>query len=193
MRPLKALHLTAPRLAAPALVIALLFAAFACSPGPAALAEREMQRLLGDDARAVKVRIDGTKATLAGSVQNRSTRVISEQIALARPGIESVDNQLAVPERQPLERMYMDSVDNGLLFRVEFFLLRRVGPAAIKDLEARAVEGIVSLRGPVSSESVRKAIVETTTEVEDVRKVIDLMRVAAPNEEKPADKPAAPM
>ena len=175
------------------LAAALATAATSCAPSPATLAERELERLLGDDAKTVDVSIDGSKATLTGAVQNRSTRTISEEITLAQPGIESVDNKVTVPERQPLERMYMVSVDNGMLMRVEFVLLRSVGPSAIKALQARAVDGIVSFRGPVPSEAVRRAIVTTTYGVEDVRNVIDLMTVSGARAgEQPAKAPTSP-
>jgi len=103
-----------------------------------------------------------------------------------------VTNLLKAPERQPLERMYMEYVDNNLLFQVEFFVLRRVGGGAVKDLTVHAVEGTVSLRGPVASEELRKSIVKAVSEVPDVRKVVDLMTVAGGSAKPGPAKPAAP-
>ncbi|MGK2858373.1 MAG: BON domain-containing protein [Thermoanaerobaculia bacterium] len=171
---------------------ALVLTATGCAPRPADLAEGEIERLLGDDARTVAVTIDGTGATLRGAVRDRSTKTLSAEIVLAQPGIESVDNQLTLPERQPLERMYMESVDDGMLFRVDALLLRKVGPAAVKDLAIYAVDGVVSLRGPVPSDDVRRSIVETASGVEDVRKVIDLMRTVASEGNNPSEAPSTP-
>jgi len=172
-------------------VLAALLASSACAPSAGSLVERELVKQLGADAKTVKVKLDGTTATLSGAVRERSTRVLSAEVALAQPGVATVNNQLKAPERKPLERMYMEYVDNNLLFQVEFFVLRRVGGAAVKDLTVHAVEGTVSLRGPVASEELRKTIVKTVSEVEDVRKVVDLMTVADERAKRGSAKPQA--
>jgi len=187
------LSITGHRAAAVLLcVLAALFAVSACAPDAGSLVERELVKQLGDDAKTVEVKLEGATATLSGAVHDRSTLVLSPEVALAQPGITTVTNQLKAPERQPLERMYMEYVDNNLLFQVELFVLRRVGGGAVKDLTVHAVEGVVSLRGPVASDDLRKVIAKTVSEVDGVRKVVDLMTVAAaPAKPEPA-KPATP-
>lgn len=164
-----------------AIASALVSVVTGCANPRETQAEREIRRHLGDDARTVEVSIEADRAVLTGAVRNRSSRTLSEEIVLAQPGIAAVDNRVAVAERQAMERMYMDEFDKAMLMRVEFVLLRTVGPRSIKALQARATDGIVSFRGPVPSEEVRRTILDTTAKVEDVRAVIDLMTVAAPD------------
>ncbi len=166
------------RLHAAALVAAALLALAACKPNPGIDAEKAIRSYLGDDAKTVKVSIANGQATLSGAVALRSTRRIAPEIALTLPGIGSVDNQITVPERQKLESMYMDAVDAALESNVEQLLLRSVGPGVVSQLHLVAMEGIVSVRGQVADPEIHRRIVEVVGNMDDVRKIVDLLHVA---------------
>jgi len=166
-----------PALSSLVLLVALLAA---CSQDPTAVAKRKLQTAFGDDAKQIEVRIDGSKATLTGSVSQRSTQELSEEVARSIPGVTSVDNRITGPSSQGLGKLRDEAVDAALEMSVKGALVADVGSNVADALEVEAADGVVSLRGRVKESSVRSRAIEIAGRVGGVRKVIDLVEVGEP-------------
>jgi len=132
---------------------------------------------LGDDARGIRVTVVKTKATLTGEVKRRSTEELSEEVALAYPGIARVENEIDLAQSESVEDTVGGELSDGKLeSMVKGVLIDELGRRGFS-LEVEAVEGVVSLRGTVPDEARRKLALETTKKVDGVKQVIDLISV----------------
>ncbi|MFA6957693.1 MAG: BON domain-containing protein [Thermoanaerobaculia bacterium] len=154
--------------------------AAACANDPASQTTRKLRSAFGDDAKQIEVRIDGSRATLTGTVSQRSTQELSEEVARSIPGVTSVDNRITGPSSRGLGKLRDEAVDAALELSVKGALVADVGSNVADALEAEAADGVVSLRGRVSESSVHRHAVEIAGRVEGVRRVIDLVEVGEP-------------
>lgn len=163
------------------LTASLLFTALltACSQEPGAVAQRKMRSAFGDDAKQIEVKIEGSTATLTGTVTERSTQELAEEVARSIPGVTSVNNQLAGPQARGLDKLRTEAMDAALEMSVKGALVRDAGASVADALEIEAADGAVSLRGIVSDGSTRTRALEVAARVEGVRKVVDLIELTA--------------
>lgn len=163
------------------LTASLLFTAMltACSQEPGAVAHRKMRSAFGEDAKQIEVKIEGSTATLTGTVSERSTQELAEEVARSIPGVTAVNNQLAGPRAQGLDKLRTEVADAALEMSVKGALARDAGASVADALEIEAADGVVSLRGAVNDGNTRSRALEVATRVEGVRKVVDLIEVAA--------------
>jgi osmotically-inducible protein OsmY len=151
----------------------------ACSQEPVAVAQRKMQSAFGEDAKQIEVKIEGSTATLTGTVSERSTQELSEEVARSIPGVTSVNNRITGPEARGLDKLRTEALDAALEMAVKGALVRDAGSAVAEALEIEAADGVVSLRGTVSTGESRDSALAAAGRVEGVRKVIDLVEVSA--------------
>ena len=158
------------------LLIAMLTA---CSQEPGAVAQRKMDSAFGEDAKQIQVKIEGSTATLTGTVSERSTQELAEEVARSIPGVTSVNNQLTGPRAQGLDKLRTEALDAALEMSVKGALVRDAGASVADALEIEAADGVVSLRGTVSTGDSRNSALATAGRVDGVRKVVDLVEVSA--------------
>jgi len=164
-----------------ALIIALTVTlTTACADDPASQTTRKLRSAFGDDAKQIEVLVDGSKATLTGTVSQRSTQELSEEVARSVPGVTSVDNRITGPSSHGLGKLRDEAVDAALEMSVKGALVADVGSNVADALEVEAADGVVSLRGRVKESSVRSRAVEIAGRVDGARKVIDLVEVGEP-------------
>jgi hyperosmotically inducible protein len=132
---------------------------------------------LGDDALPIAVRAAGSTVLLAGVVQKRSTAELAKEVALSADGVKDVKDDLkeASPDN-PFKRAGKGMKDVGLESLVKNRILVHAGKSAFK-VEVEAVDGVVSIRGTVSPETV-DAVLRTARETKGVKKVVDLLQVS---------------
>jgi osmotically-inducible protein OsmY len=170
----------AMKIRAATLVALLTVLSAGCSNDPAAVTSRKLRQAFGDDAKGIEVRIDGSKATLTGSVSQRSTQELSEEVARSVPGVTSVDNRITGPSSRGLGKLRDEALDAALELSVKGALVADAGSNVADALEVETADGVVSLRGRVKESSARSRAVEAAGRVEGVRKVIDLVEVGEP-------------
>jgi osmotically-inducible protein OsmY len=133
---------------------------------------------LGDDARGITVTVVKTRATLTGEVKRRCTEELSEEVALAYPGITRVKNDIELERSETMEEAVGGEVGDGALeSMVKGLLLDELGRRGFS-IEVEAVDGVVSLRGTVPDEARHKLALETAKKADGVKQVIDLVSVA---------------
>lgn len=159
----------------------LLFTAMltACSQEPGAVAQRKMRSSFGGDAKQIEVKIEGSNATLTGTVSERSTQELAEEVARSIPGVTSVNNRLVGPEARGLDKLRTEAMDAALEMAVKGALASEAGSSVAQALEVEAADGAVSLRGTVSDGGAHTRALDVAGRVEGVRKVVDLVEVAA--------------
>ena len=144
----------------------------------AALA-RLLEKKLGEDAEAIRVTIDGSKAILTGEVRTRAVQELAEEVALFLDGVGSVENKVTARADPRLCKGLLrnEATDSDLELTVKMQLRAEIGIHAEK-IEVEAVEGWVSLRGVAPEKARRDIALETAARVKGVKQVIDLLRVA---------------
>ena len=160
----------------PFLLIAMLTA---CSQEPGTVAQRKMKSAFGEDAKQIEVKIEGSTATLTGTVSERSTQELAEEVARSIPGVTSVNNQLTGPQAQGLDKLRTEALDAALEMTVKGALVRDSGASVADALEIEAADGVVSLRGTVSTSDSRNSALGVAGRVDGVRKVVDLVEVSS--------------
>jgi len=157
------------------IISAIVAAAVAgCADDPATRISAKLLRWFGSDAKNITVKVDGSTATLTGTVSERATQELSEEVALSVEGITSVDNQVSGPKPGMIEKLRVEAVDASLEAAVKSALGRSAGTDVAHALEVEACDGVVSLRGSVASRDSAKSAVQAAEGVEGGRKVIDL-------------------
>lgn len=160
------------------LLALLVIAIAACSNDPASVTGRKLRSAFGDDAKGIEVRVEGSAATLTGTVGERSTAELAEEVAKSVPGITSVDNRISGPKSSGLARLGDEASDAALEIAVKAALVREARSDAAQALEIEACDGVVSLRGTVADRSASKKVVEVASAVGGVTRVIDLVDTA---------------
>jgi osmotically-inducible protein OsmY len=194
-----------PRPAAPTVlaIIAVLALAAACArPAPrtpadgpgvgdrvaeALLVETVRAKLLdklGTDALGIEVDAAGDRVQLSGTVAERATQELAEEVAASVLGVRRVANRIALELRRdrpgPVGRATAESErelrDAALESRVKSALLSELGRYAL-EIEVEAVDGAVSLRGWVPDAARERLALDTARGIRGVDRVVDLIRV----------------
>ena len=130
----------------------------------------------------VGVRSENGVVTLTGRVADREQRALAEETVRGLPGVVTVDNQLAVAEREAARG------DGWIALQIRGVLLvRRSVSARHTDVSVR--DGVVTLTGIAHSEQQRWLTESCAREVQGVKSVINQLRVVSAGAELKA--PAA--
>jgi len=131
---------------------------------------------LGPDAQTIQVTAVGSRIFLTGVVEQRATRDLADEVALASPGVSSSRNRVQARQgdRHFLDWLRDEGRDTMLEIRVKH-ALQREGLEFARALEVEAVDGVVSLRGQLESADRKHLAVELAGKVEGVKKVLDLV------------------
>ncbi len=133
---------------------------------------------LGGDGLHIDIDLAGSKATLRGEVEKKSSRDLAKEVALSVSGVTEVDSQLRVNpghRRSTGKAVEADIKDTALEIKVKHELLTEIGKNALK-IEVEASDGVVSLRGTVPSSEVEKLAVQKAEHAGGVKKVINLLK-----------------
>jgi len=138
---------------------------------------------LGKEALAIEVEAAGQTVILSGTVRERVSVMVAEQVARAVPGVEAVKNLLKWqkrPEQGPLTRGLGEAeqrvADQLLEGRVKLRLLSELGKTALS-VKVEASSGVVVLAGTVPDEARKKLARSLAESTPGVRQVHDLLRV----------------
>lgn len=136
----------------------------------------------GEDGKSIKVtEFEGT-VTFIGRVKERATQELAEEVALYFPEVKKVKNELKSEDDRGLGKGQLkdESKDAKLESSVKSALAAEIGAYA-KDVEIEAADGAVSIRGTLPDEQRMKYALDAAKKVDGVKKVVDLIRVAAKN------------
>jgi osmotically-inducible protein OsmY len=139
---------------------------------------------LGTDALGVEIAAAGDRVRLSGTVAERSTQELAEEVAASVHGVRRVDNRIALELRRDrpgavgrataeAEREVRDA---ALESQVKSDLLGELGRYAL-EIEVEAADGVVSLRGWVPDAARERLALATARDVRGVERVIDLIRI----------------
>lgn len=138
---------------------------------------------LGTDGLRVGVDVAGSKVTLTGEVEKRSTEELAKEVALGVDGVSSVDNRLTVAKsdgKTPVAATVADAerevADAALETRVKVRLVGEIGRYGLR-IEVEATDGVVSLRGKVPDTERERLALAAARAVDGVKKVVDLLDV----------------
>lgn len=143
---------------------------------------------LGAGAFGIDVEAVGDTVVLTGTVKERSTQELAEEVALAVDGVRSVRNkvELEKPEASETDTPIAEGVSKGvskaehevrdavLEVRVKKRLIEEIGRHALS-IEVEAVDGKVTLRGRVPDRERERLALRTARKTRGVDKVIDLL------------------
>jgi len=139
---------------------------------------------LGKEALAIEVEAAGHTVILSGTVRERASVMVAEQVARAVPGVEAVKNLLKWQGRagegalgRGLAEAEQRVADQLLEARVKLRLLGELGKTALS-MEVEASSGVVVLAGTVPDETRKKLARSLVESTPGVREVHDLLRVA---------------
>lgn len=140
-----------------------------------------LQHLKGE-AMAIEVEAMEGRVILSGTVEERATLMVAEEVAGSLQGVVKVVNRLqwtpATGKRpskfEEVQQLFQDQLLEG---RVKVRLLEELGRSAF-GIEVEARSSVVVLSGRVDSPAKRKLAVEVAASTPGVRKVHDLLRVA---------------
>jgi osmotically-inducible protein OsmY len=159
-------------------LVAFSFGAFAADDAAtrSAIAKSLVQKL-GDGAKPIAVAYADGKAMLTGRVESRAVQELAEEVALAVPGVKSVENDIeAAKERGIAQGKLMDEGgDMALESSVKTRLGEEIGKYAA-DVGVEACDGWVSIRGTLDATR-KKLAIDAVSSMKDVKKLIDLISV----------------
>lgn len=171
---------------------ALVCVLFVMAAWPAAAAEdpTETRRLenrirqtlidrLGEDARPIQVAINGKKAFLTGTVDERVTQELAKEVVLSFSEVVGVTNRIEARKERRLDQgqAFEEGTDTELEIRVRRAVAAALG-AQSKSLRIEVVDGVVSLRGILPDVERKVLALATAKGVENVRDILDLIRTA---------------
>ncbi|MFQ6576247.1 BON domain-containing protein [Pseudomonas sp. UM16] len=180
-----------PLAIAAAVFLLLPVATFAAEPVPSNLQQARQEgalqtalalnRLLNPF--KIEVRVQGATAHLQGQVENEVERELAEQVALATLGIEKVQNDLQVNAElveQALERRaYAQRLEDATLAAIIRARLLWSTHTQAAPIEVESREGVVTLRGQVSSAEAKELAGVLATSTEGVFLVNNLISLNA--------------
>jgi hyperosmotically inducible periplasmic protein len=152
-----------------------------------------MLEQLGEDALRIETRVSGDKAVLTGSVSERSSQELAEEIALSVDGIDRVSNKISHQgaggraqaggkrsTREVVEDAAQDAgdevLDAALEARVGIELLEELGRHAFS-IEVESTDGVVSLGGRLPDQLRKDLAIATAEKTPGVRKVLNLLKI----------------
>lgn len=133
---------------------------------------------LGPDAKTIRVVIDGTKVRLFGTVAERSTQELAEEVVLSARGDCDISNDLKAENEKSLfgGKTIQEGEDTALEMSVKSKLGDELGDYD-KVIEVETVDGVVSLRGELPDEARHGFALKAARSVDGVKKVIDLIKI----------------
>lgn len=134
---------------------------------------------LGEDARPIQVAINGKKAFLTGTVDERVTQGLAKEVVLSFHEVSGVTNRIEARKAKRLDegQAFDEGTDAELAFRVRRAVAAALGPQS-KSLQIEVVDSVVSLRGTLPDVDRKVLALATAKDVEKVRDVLDLIRTA---------------
>jgi osmotically-inducible protein OsmY len=150
------------------------------SPEVSRLETRIRQTLvdrLGEDARTIQVAINGKKAFLSGTVEERVTQELAKEVVLSFDEITGATNRIEARKTPRLSegQAFIEGQDVELEFKVRRAVSDALGPLA-KALQIEVVDGVVSLRGTLPDIERKVLALATAKAVGNVRDILDLIR-----------------
>jgi osmotically-inducible protein OsmY len=139
----------------------------------------------GHKAIPIAVTMDRTTCILTGDVESAVVQELAQEVALSVEGVKKVDNRLRVKGAPSMSQMTPEQsgehnaqelADAKLESSVKLALWKAIGTGA-RRLEVEAVQGVVSVRGPVADEERKKVALKTVGELQGVKSVVDLIKV----------------
>lgn len=131
----------------------------------------------------IEVKVQGSTAHLQGEVENEVERQLAERIALATRGIETVQNDLQLNAElveQPLElRAYAQRLEDATLASIIRARLLWSTHTQTAPIEVDSREGVVTLRGQVSSAEAKELAGVLASSTEGVYLVNNLISLGA--------------
>ncbi|CAM3801255.1 BON domain protein [compost metagenome] len=131
----------------------------------------------------IEVKVQGSTAHLQGEVENEVERQLAERIALATRGIETVQNDLQLNAElveQPLElRAYAQRLEDATLASIIRARLLWSTHTQAAPIEVDSREGVVTLRGQVSSAEAKELAGVLASSTEGVYLVNNLISLGA--------------
>jgi osmotically-inducible protein OsmY len=132
---------------------------------------------LGEDAKPIQVAINGKKAFLTGTVEERVTQELAKEVVLSFTEITGATNRIEARKALQLAegQAFEEGQDAELEIRVRRAVSRAVGAPA-KGLQIEVVDGVVSLRGTLPDVERKVLALSTAKSFDNVRDVLDLIR-----------------
>lgn len=139
---------------------------------------------LGMSAMGIGVSAETGVVTLSGTVAEKPTQELAEEVAAALDGVRTVHNDIRLEKaEEDSEHPVGDAVghaesevkDAALETKVKTRLVGEIGRHAFR-IEVEASDGVVSLRGVVPDENRRELALETARKTNGVDRVIDLLK-----------------
>jgi osmotically-inducible protein OsmY len=139
----------------------------------------------GAGALPIQVAVDRKTVILTGEVESIVTQELAKEVALSVRGVSQVENRLRVigeksmtemSTEEAAERKRQELKDASLETEIKIDLYKEIGTKA-RHVEVEAVEGVVSLRGPVPDEQRKTVALATAKKVKGVKNVVDLLTV----------------
>jgi len=140
--------------------------------------QKALVERLGDDAKTIRVAMNGRKAFLTGTVEKRVTRELSKEVVLSFPEVSAATNRIDLRKYIGLAegQAFLEGQDAELELRVHRALKEEIGDE-LKGIEIEVVDGVVSLRGIVRNQERHDLLLAKTRDTGGVREVIDLLSV----------------
>lgn len=134
---------------------------------------------LGSDAQTIRVAFYDGKALLSGKVAELPTQELAKEVALWVPGVAKVENEIEAANERSIGKgkMLAESEDAALESAVKSALHDEVGTHS-SSIEVEVCMGVVSLRGTLPDKARHDLALAAAKKVAEVRKVVDLLRVA---------------
>ncbi|MCM2268514.1 MAG: BON domain-containing protein [Thermoanaerobaculia bacterium] len=132
---------------------------------------------LGEDARPIQVAINGKKAFLSGTVDERVTQELAKEVVLTFSEVVGVTNRIEARKARRLDQgqAFEEGTDAELEIRVRRAISAALG-AQSKSLQIEVVDRVVSLRGTLPDVERKVLALATAKDVETVRDILDLIR-----------------
>lgn len=176
---------------------ALLYAALRSDNEPVAAATEEVRdtsaslvvktelvRQFGADATSIIVHATDGAVSLSGTVAERSTQELAEEVVMALDDVVVVHNFIDLEPRglttpgELIADAELEVLDAILETGVKNRLTSDIGDEAFA-ISVEACDGVVSLSGDLADEERHDVAIRATREVPGVTRVIDLLEVAA--------------
>jgi len=139
----------------------------------------------GAKALPIQVTVDRKTVILTGEVESIVVQELAKEVVLSVRGVSQVENRLRVAGEKSMsdmsgseatDRQAQELKDGSMEADIKIDLYKAIGTKA-RHLEVEAVEGVVSLRGPVPDEERKTVALATAKKAKGVKNVVDLLTI----------------
>jgi osmotically-inducible protein OsmY len=132
---------------------------------------------LGEDARTIQVALNGQKAFLSGTVEERVTQELAKEVVLSFDEVASATNRIEARKTPTIleGQAFLEGQDVEIEFRVNRAMTAALGKLA-KAINVEVVDGVASLRGPVPDAAMHELAISTAKGIAGVERILDLLR-----------------